>query len=181
MRRAWRLSEVPVPLWHGVASTLSRLVRHILCSPAHTAAAAASKKRISPQPAELCHTAVARKLTPKTEKKEKKKRKVKCPAYLVSEIDSLQLPKSPLVCFLSNHDLRVLKWNRRGCRALTKRPPAKRPVPLSACVYKEVKVNLHYSPQVIKKSGSKDGIYAKYERAVSCRMSASDAQACVFT
>lgn len=59
----------------GVASTLSRLVRHILCSPAHTAAAAASKKRISPQPAELCHTAAARKLTPKTEKKEKNKEK----------------------------------------------------------------------------------------------------------
>lgn len=40
-----------------------------------TAAAAASKKRISPQPAELCHTAAARKLTPKTEKEEKNKEK----------------------------------------------------------------------------------------------------------
>lgn len=47
---------------------------------------------------------------------------------------------------------------------LTKKD-SRKTVSSSICVYKEVKVNLHYrhSLQLIKKkAGSRDGIYAKY-------------------
>ena len=113
---------------------------------------AVSKKRISPRLALLCHTTAT---STQTGGKKKKNEFKKVKVLPLQVIESLQL-KLTFGFVLSEHDLKVMKWSSRGCRMLTKKD-SRKTVSSSICVYKEVKVNLHYrhSLQLIKKKKKK--------------------------